>query len=89
MSGAGDSPAPVGDPPTGTALSDVVARENFRALDVDGDWQINATEFLTQPSKDSKRYHFFGDTDKTNDGYISWDRELFQQPGWQLFWIRF
>ena len=64
-------------------------KENFRALDVNRDGQINATEFLSQPPKDSKRYHFFGDTDKTNDGYVSWDRELFQQPGWQLFSIRF
>ena len=64
-------------------------KENFKALDVDGDWQIKATEFLAQPSKGSKRYHFFGDAGKSNDGYVSWDRELFQQPGWQLFSIRF
>ena len=64
-------------------------KENFKALDVDGDWHIKATEFLAQPSKGSKRYHFFGDAGKSNDGYVSWDRELFQQPGWQLFSIRF
>ena len=64
-------------------------KENFRALDVSGDRQINATEFLTQTPENSKRYHFFADTVKTNDGYVSWDKELFQQPGWQLFSIRF
>ena len=64
-------------------------KENFRALDVNGDGQINPTEFLTQTPKDSKRYHLFGEPDKTNDDYVSWDTQLFQQPGWQLFSIRF
>src|SRR5262245_4239463 len=64
-------------------------REDFRALDASGDRQMSATEFLTQTPKHSKRYHFFADTDKANNGYVSWDKELFQQPGWQLFSIRF
>jgi hypothetical protein len=64
-------------------------REDFRALDITGDRQISASEFLTQTPKHSKRYHFFADTDKANNGYVSWEKELFQQPGWQLFSIRF
>jgi len=165
MGGAGDSPTPVGDPPTGTALSHVAkrplslaravvsvpsggspdgtgaspvlpgnffantlsaefsqqvnlsqpefqkpdpdtnrpvtlderqqldtsagARENFSALDERGDDQINLTEFLKQATKHSKRYHFFADTETINEGYVSWDKELFQQPGCQLFSIQF
>ena len=65
------------------------ARENFRALDESGDGQINWTEFLKQATKHSKRYQFFGGADTVNDGYVSWDKELFRQPGWQLFSIRF
>jgi hypothetical protein len=65
------------------------ARENFSALDESGDGQINWSEFLKQATNHSKRYPFFADTDKTNDGYVSWEKELFQQPGWQLFSIRF
>ena len=64
-------------------------RENFGALDESGDSQINWTEFLKQATKHSKRYHFFADTDKINDGYVPWDKELFRQPGWQLFSIQF
>ncbi len=158
MGGAGDSPAPVGDPPSGTALSHVAkrplslaravvsvpsggspvppgnffantllaefsqqvnlsqpefqkpnpdtnkpvtlderqqldttvgARENFSALDETGDGRINLTEFLKQVTKHSKRYQFFAGADTVNDGYVSWDKELFRQPGWQLFAIQF
>ena len=165
MGGAGDSPAPVGDSPTGTALSYDAERplslartvvsaphggapdgtgdspvllgnhvtnpflaepsrqvnptqlelqkpdlntngpvtlderqqfdtsagpmENFRAFEVNGERQISTTEFLTPTPKNSKRYHFFGETENPNQGYVSWDRELFRQPGWQLFSIRF
>jgi hypothetical protein len=64
-------------------------RENFSALDQSGEGEINWTEFLKQATKHSKYYHFFADTDKINDGYVSWDKELFQQSGWQLFSIRF
>jgi hypothetical protein len=64
-------------------------KENFSALDVNGDAQINATEFLTQTPKHAKRYHFFADLEKTNKDYSSRGQEEFQQPGWQLFSIRF
>ena len=67
----------------------VGARENFSALDETGDGQINLTEFLKQVTKHSKRYQFFAGADTVNDGYVSWDKELFRQPGWQLFSIRF
>ena len=65
------------------------ARENFSALDERADDQINLTEFLKQATKHSKRYHFFADTETINEGYVSWDKELFQQPGCQLFSIQF
>jgi len=65
------------------------ARENFSALDERGDDPINLTEFLKQATKHSKRYHFFADTETINEGYVSWDKELFHQPGWQLFSIQF
>jgi len=65
------------------------ARENFSVLDERGDDQINLTEFLKQATKHSKRYHFFADTETINEGYVSWDKELFQQPGCQLFSIQF
>jgi hypothetical protein len=64
-------------------------KENFSALDVNGDAQINATEFLTQTPKHAKRYHFFADPEKTNKYYSSRDQEEFQPPGVQLFSIRF
>ena len=64
-------------------------KANFSALDVSGDTQINATEFLTQTPKHAKRYHFFADPEKTNKYYSSRDQGEFQQPGWQLFSIRF
>jgi len=64
-------------------------KENLSALDVNGDAQINATEFLMLTPKYSKRYHFFADPDKTNKAYSSRDQEEFQPAGWQLFSIRF
>ena len=64
-------------------------KENFSALDVNSDAQINATEFLTQPPKDSKRYHFFGDPERTNKDYSSRGQEEFQPEGLQLFSIHF
>ena len=64
-------------------------KENFSALGVHGDTQINATEFLTQTPKHAKRYHFFADPEKTNPDYSSRGQEEFQQPGWQLFSIQF
>ena len=67
----------------------VRARENFSALDENGDDQINWTEFLKQAMKHGKRYQFFGGTETIRDGYVSWDKELFRQPGWQLFSIQF
>lgn len=65
------------------------AKEHFNALDENGDGMIDATEFLKQAPKLSKRYQFFGGTDKADDSYFSWDKDVFQQPGWQLFSIRF
>ena len=62
---------------------------SFSALDVNGDAQINRTEFLTQTPKHAKRYHFFADPEKTNKRYSSRDQEEFQPPGVQLFSIRF
>ena len=64
-------------------------KENFSALDVNGGAQINATEFLAQTPKHAKRYHFFADPEKANKQYSSRDQEEFQQPGWQIFSIRF
>ena len=64
-------------------------KENFSTLDVNGDAQINATEFLTQTPKHSKRYHFFADPEKTNKDYSSRGQEEFQPPGVQLFSIDF
>ena len=64
-------------------------KENFSALDVNGGAQINATEFLTQAPKHAKRFHFFADQEKTNKYYSSRHQEEFQQPGGQLFSIRF
>ena len=77
MGGVGDSPAPVGDSPTGTAL------------DVNDDRNINATKFLSQTPKRFKRFRFFADPEKTNKEYSSRGEEEFQQKGWQLFSIRF
>ena len=67
----------------------VGARENFSALDETGDGQINLTESLKQVTKRSKLYQFFAGADTVNNGYVSWDKELFRQPGCQLFSIRF
>jgi hypothetical protein len=67
----------------------VEAKENFSALDGNGDGQINVPEFLSQAPKHSKRYPFFGDKDKTNDSYFSSYNEVFQQRGWQLFSFHF
>lgn len=64
-------------------------KEYFSALDVNGDGQNNATEFLTQTPKHAKRYHFFADPEKTNKDYSSRDQEEFQPPGLLLFSIRF
>jgi hypothetical protein len=64
-------------------------KENFSALDVNDDRNINATEFLTQTPKHSKRFRFFADPERTNKEYSSRDGEEFQQKGWQLFSIRF
>jgi len=64
-------------------------KENFSAFDANGDAQINAMEFPTQTPKHAKCYHFFADPEKTNKYYSSRDKEVFQQPGWQLFSIRF
>ena len=64
-------------------------KENFSALGVNGDTQINATEFLTQTPKHAKRYHFFADPEKTNQDYSSRGQEEFQPQGLQLFSIRF
>ena len=64
-------------------------KANFSALDVNGDTQINATEFLTQTPKQAKRYRFFADPEKTNKHYSSLDPEEFQPQGFQLFSIRF
>ena len=64
-------------------------KENFSALDVNGDAQINATEFLTPTPKRAKRYHFFADPEKTNKDYSSRGQEEFQPQGLQLFSIRF
>src|SRR2546422_4101147 len=64
-------------------------KENFSALDVNGDAQINATEFLTHTPKHSKRYHFFADPENTNKVYSSRGQEEFQPQGFQLFSIRF
>ena len=58
-------------------------------LGENGDGQIHVTEFLRQAPKHSERYHFFGDTGKTNDRYVSSDNEVFQQRGWQLFSFHF
>ena len=65
------------------------AKENFSALNENSNGQINVAESLSQAPQHSKRYHFFGDKDKTNDSYFSWDDEVFQQPGLQLFSIYF
>jgi len=65
------------------------ARENFGALDESGDGWINWTELLKQSTRHSEFCHFFGNTDEINGGAVSWDKELFRQPGWQLFSIRF
>jgi len=64
-------------------------QEYFSALAVNGDAQINVREFLTQTPNNAKRYHFFADPEKANKQYSSPDQEEFQQPGWQLFSIRF
>ena len=64
-------------------------KENVSALDDNGDGQINVTELPTQAPKHSKRYHFFGDTDKTDDGFVSSEKEGLQQPGWHLFSFNF
>jgi hypothetical protein len=64
-------------------------KENSSALDVNGDGQINPTEFLTQTPKDSRRYHFLGDPEKTNKDYYSRDKEEFQPEGLQLFSVHF
>jgi hypothetical protein len=64
-------------------------KENFSALDVNNDRNINATEFLTQTPKRFKRFRFFADQAKTNNEYSSRGEEEFQQKGWQLFSIRF
>ena len=65
------------------------AKKNLSALDENGDGQINAAEFLTQVPRHSKRYHFFGDTNKTDDSNVSSDNEVFQQRGWPLFSFHF
>jgi hypothetical protein len=64
-------------------------RENFSALDESGEGQINWTEFFKQATRDSDLCHFFANTDEIYGGAVSWDKELFRQPGWQLFSIRF
>jgi hypothetical protein len=64
-------------------------QQYFSALAVNGDAQMNATEFLTQTPNNAKRYHFFADPEKTNKHYSSRRQEEFQQPGWQLFSIQF
>ena len=64
-------------------------KENVNAIDIDGAGQINATKFLTQTPKHSKRYDFFGDPEKTDKDYSSWDEEEFQPQGLQLFSIHF
>jgi hypothetical protein len=65
------------------------AKAAFTALDENRDGQINATEFLTQAPKHSERYHFRGDTDKTDDGFVANDGKAFEQPGWRLFSFHF
>jgi hypothetical protein len=65
------------------------AKEHFNALDENGDGQISLMEFLTQAPKHSERYHFFGDTDKTDGSFVSPDKDVFQNPGWHLFSFHF
>jgi hypothetical protein len=65
------------------------ANKDFRALYENGHAQIHATEFLTQTPKGSRRYHFFGDPERTNKDYSSWDKEELQPEGLQLFSIHF
>jgi hypothetical protein len=60
-------------------------KEDFSALDENLDDLMKLTASLSQVPKHSKRYHFFWDKDKTNDSYVSWNKESAQQPGWQLF----
>jgi hypothetical protein len=63
------------------------AKEYFSAQDKTDAGQSRTTESPIRATKHSKPYHFFWDN--TIDSYFSWDREAFQQPGWQLFSFQF
>ena len=65
------------------------AKENFGALDENGDAQIKVAEFLKEAPKHSKPYRFFGGTNPTDESFSLLDSEGLQQQGWQLFSIRF
>jgi Ca2+-binding EF-hand superfamily protein len=65
------------------------AKEHFHALDENGDGRINAPEFLWQSPAHLTLYPLLGSTDKTQGSYPWWHEELFQQPGLQVFSIRF
>jgi hypothetical protein len=65
------------------------AKEHFSTLDENGDGQIDLAEFLRQAPKHSERYHFLGDTNKTDDSFVSSDKAVLQQPGWHLFSFHF
>jgi hypothetical protein len=61
------------------------SKENFRALDENGDEVINATELLKQAPKHSAFFSRLGDTNDANDTTRSRDKELSGQKGSRHF----
>jgi len=65
------------------------SKENFSALDENGDGQINVSEFLTQAPKHSKFHPLFGEAEQGTNTDSSCDQEGFEPRGLRLFSIRF
>ncbi len=65
------------------------AKEHFRALDENGDGQLNAAEFLRQVPKHPALYEFLVNAEPSKAGYISWKDQALEPGGLRLFSINF